>query len=103
MPTTLSIQSAILAVVMVIACLTCIWMVFFFGRRLQTSAYMRTFLLDSVKRQEIESLLRQLHDRAATGPLDPNSPPQNLAILGSYGKMENVCPMKIDLEINARL
>ncbi|GHO61859.1 hypothetical protein KSC_007510 [Ktedonobacter sp. SOSP1-52] len=75
MPATLSIQSAILAVVMVIACLTCIWMVFFFGRRLQTSAYMRTFLLDSVKRQEMQSLLRQLHDRAATGPLDPNFPP----------------------------
>jgi len=55
-------------------------MVFFFGRRLQTSAYLRDSLIEGAKQQELKILLRELHDRALEGPLDPMNPPPN-----SYG------------------
>lgn len=50
-------------------------MVFFFGRRLQTTAYLRDSLIDGAKQQELKVLLRELHDRAMEGPLDPHQPP----------------------------
>jgi hypothetical protein len=50
-------------------------MVFFFGRRLQTSAYLRDSLLEGAKQQELKILLRELRDRAMEGPLDPQNPP----------------------------
>ena len=46
---------------------------------------MRTFLLDSVKRQELETVLRQLRERAMTGPLDPDFPPPP-----QFGNVEQV-------------
>src|SRR2546425_653125 len=53
----------------------CIYMVFFFGRRLQTSAYLRDSLIDGAKQQELRTLLQELHERAREGPLDPRYPP----------------------------
>jgi len=50
-------------------------MVFFFGRRLQTSAYLRDSLIEGAKQQELRILLRELHDKAIEGPLDPKCPP----------------------------
>jgi hypothetical protein len=47
----------------------------FFGRRLQTSAYLRDSLIEGAKQQELKVLLRELHDKALEGPPDPRSPP----------------------------
>src|SRR5262249_24726801 len=69
------ISPSVLAVIVLTACLTCIWMVFFFGRRLQTSAYLRDSLIEGAKQQELKILLRELRDRAMEGPLDPRNPP----------------------------
>jgi hypothetical protein len=57
-------------------CMLCLWMVFFFGRRLQSTAHIRKFLVDNVKNQELAKLLRDLDDARQYG-LDPNDrPPQ---------------------------
>jgi hypothetical protein len=50
-------------------------LVFFFGRRLHTSAYLRESLVEGAKQQELKPLLQELHDRAMAGPLDPSQPP----------------------------
>jgi len=50
-------------------------MVFFFGRRLQTTAYLRDSLIEGARQQELKILLRELHDRAMEGPLNPQHPP----------------------------
>jgi hypothetical protein len=70
-----AIDPGVLSVIVLMTCLTCIYMVFFFGRRLQTSAYLRDSLIEGAKQQELKILLRELHDRAMEGPLDPNNPP----------------------------
>lgn len=67
-------------IIVLATCLACIWMVFFFGRRLQTSAYLRDSLIEGAKQQELKILLRELHDKALEGPLDSRYPPPN-----SYG------------------
>jgi hypothetical protein len=64
-----------LVAVLLCACLTCIWMVFFFGRRLQSTAFLRNSLVEGIKQQELRALLRELHDEAVAGPLDPAKPP----------------------------
>lgn len=69
------IDPSVLVVIVLATCLACIWMVFFFGRRLQTSAYLRDSLIEGAKQQELKILLRELHDKALEGPLDPRNPP----------------------------
>ena len=64
----LSVDPSILVIIVLATCLACIWMVFFFGRRLQTSAYLRDSLIEGAKQQELKILLRELHDRALEGP-----------------------------------
>jgi hypothetical protein len=64
-----------LVVVLLAACITCIWMVFFFGRRLQSTAFLRDSLVEGVRQQELKPLLRELTDKAMEGPLDPAHPP----------------------------
>lgn len=64
-----------LSVLVLITCVLCLYMVFFFGRRLQNSAYLRDSLIESTTQQEMKVLLRELDDRALNGPLDPQSPP----------------------------
>jgi hypothetical protein len=66
---------SVLASFVLASCLVCIWMVFFFGRKLQTSAYLRTSLIEGAKQQELKILLRELQDRAIAGPLDAKNPP----------------------------
>lgn len=70
-----AIDPSILTIAVLSTCLMCIYMVFFFGRRLQTSAYLRDSLLEGAKQQELKILLRELRDRAMEGPLDPQNPP----------------------------
>jgi len=71
-----SLEATILIIITLAACLACIWMVFFFGRRVQTSAYLRESLVEVAKQQELKALLHELYDRAVSGPLDPtDSPP----------------------------
>ena len=60
---------------MLLSCLACIYMVFFFGRRLQTSAYLRESSIEGAKQQELKILLRDIKDKALAGPLDPANPP----------------------------
>lgn len=64
-----------LVVILLAACMTCIWMVFFFGRRLQATAFLRDSLVEGAKQQELKPLLRELDDIAMAGPLDPSDPP----------------------------
>jgi hypothetical protein len=71
----LAIDPTVLSLLVLIACLLCIYMVFFFGRRLQNSAYIRDSLVESATQQELRALVRELDDRALQGALDPNNPP----------------------------
>lgn len=70
-----SFDPSVLAVFVLGTCLACIYAVFFFGRRLQTSAYLRDSLVEGAKQLELKTLLSELRDRAIKGPLDHNSPP----------------------------
>lgn len=70
-----SLEATILIIITLATCLACIWMVFFFGRRVQTSVYLRESLVEVAKQQELKALLPELHDRAVSGPLDPTDPP----------------------------
>ena len=65
----------VLTVFVLAACLACIYMVFFFGRRLQTTAYLRDSLIEGATQQELKPLLRELDDKKLEGPLDVNHPP----------------------------
>lgn len=71
----LTLDSSVLTVFVLVACLVCMWMVFFFGRQIQTTAYLRDSLIEGAKQQELKVLLRELHDKALEGPLDPQYPP----------------------------
>jgi len=75
LPSALVLDPSVLSLLVLIACLTCIYMVFFFGRRLQNSAYLRDSLIEGATQQELKVLLRELDDRALQGPLDPRFPP----------------------------
>lgn len=68
------IQAGLLVVALA-ACIACLWMVFFFGRRLQTSAYLRDTLVSAAKQEQLRNLLRELDERRRVGPLDPSHPP----------------------------
>jgi hypothetical protein len=70
----IAIDPSVLTVVVLVTCLTCIWMVFVFGRRLQSSAYIRDSLIEGAKQQELRVLVRELRDKAIEGPLDPRFP-----------------------------
>lgn len=70
-----TIDPSVLAIVALAACLLCIYMVFFFGRRLQTSAYLRESLIEGARQQELKILVGELQIRAREGPLDPTKPP----------------------------
>jgi hypothetical protein len=69
------LDPSVLSLLVLVACLTCIYMVFFFGRRLQNSAYIRDSLIESAAQQELKTLVRELDDKALQGPLDPKFPP----------------------------
>ena len=71
----LVIDPSVLVVIVLAACLACIYMVFFFGRRLQTTAYIRDSLIEGAQQQELKTLLLELRNRAESGPLDPSRPP----------------------------
>ena len=66
---------AILVTLVLVACLSCLWLVFIFGRRLQSTAFLRDSLVEGAKQQELRALLRELQDHAIAGPLDPSKPP----------------------------
>jgi hypothetical protein len=70
-----TIDPSVLTIVALAACLLCIYMVFFFGRRLQTSAYLRDSLIEGARQQELKILLGELQSRAREGPLEPTKPP----------------------------
>jgi hypothetical protein len=74
-PLPLSWFQLVLTLSALAACIGCIWMVFIFGRRLQISAYLRDYLMTGARQEELEILLRQLNERARTGPLDVKEPP----------------------------
>jgi len=69
------IDPSVLVVFVLATCLACIYMVFFFGRRLQNSAYLRDSLIEAAKQQELNGLQRELLDKALAGPLDGTHPP----------------------------
>jgi hypothetical protein len=71
----ISLTQAVLLVSALAACITCIYMVFFFGRRLQTSAYFRESLISAAKQEELGNLLRGLDEKRRLGPLDEAYPP----------------------------
>lgn len=79
------IDPSVLTVLVLLTCLACIWMVFFFGRRLQTTAYLRDSLIEGARQQELKILLRELHDKAMEGPLDPRQPPPD-----GYGRTDRL-------------
>jgi hypothetical protein len=56
-------------------CMGCLWMVFFFGRKIQTSAYVRASLVNAAKGEELRNLMRDLEAKKVAGPLDPSKPP----------------------------
>jgi hypothetical protein len=70
-----AIDPSVLTVFVLVTCLVCIYMVFFFGRRLQTAAYLRDSLVEGAKQQELKVLLGEVHSRRIEGPLDPSCPP----------------------------
>jgi hypothetical protein len=71
----ISLTQALLLVSTLGACIACIYMVFFFGRRLQTSAYFRESLISAAKQEELRNLLRELDEKRRLGPLDESTPP----------------------------
>ncbi len=71
----ISPTQAVLIVAALSACIGCIYMVFFFGRRLQTSAYLRDSLVTAMKDEDLRNQLRELDERRQTGWLDPAKPP----------------------------
>jgi hypothetical protein len=62
----------------IIACLACIYAVFFFGRKLQDNAMLRSTLVEGMKQQEYSKLLEELRKKADEGALDSagNPPPR---------------------------
>ncbi|MBV8937870.1 MAG: hypothetical protein JO095_18990 [Alphaproteobacteria bacterium] len=71
----ISFTQAVLVIAALSACIGCIYMVFFFGRRLQTSAYLRDSLVSAMKHEDLRNRLRELDERRQTGWLDPAKPP----------------------------
>jgi hypothetical protein len=71
----ISLTQAVLVIAALSACIGCIYMVFFFGRRLQTSAYLRDSLVAAMKNEQLRNQLRELDERRQTGWLDPAKPP----------------------------
>jgi len=71
----LSLQQTSLIIAVLIVAVICIYMVFFFGRRLQGSAYIRDSLVATARQQELRSLLREVDERANEGPLDSEDQP----------------------------
>lgn len=63
-----------LAVLAVLSCLVCLWMLFFFSRRLQGVAYLRGYLLDIARKEEFSRLERELKEEALRGPLAADHP-----------------------------
>ena|SRR6516225_3045645 len=82
---TISYLQAGLMLLALVTCMVCIWMVFFFGRKVQTSAYLRDSLVASAKAEEYRNILRELDDRRQAGPLDPeNQPPRGFEETARY-------------------
>lgn len=68
-------QITLIVISSIIACLLCIYAVFFFGRKLQSSAMLRSTLVEGVKQQELTKILEELIKRGEKGPLDPENNP----------------------------
>lgn len=91
----LSTQQTVLIAGVLMVSVICIYMVFFFGRRLQGSAFIRDSLVSTARQEEIRSLLREIDERCMQGPLDPEDqpppdfgPPQQLWTSGIYVSYE---------------
>jgi hypothetical protein len=70
----ISVMQGILVGASLLCCMVCLWLVFVFGRRIQTSAYMRQSLVVAAKAEELRILKRDLDDRAISGPLSSANP-----------------------------
>ena len=75
LPSAIAIAPCILAIFGLVTCLTCLYMVFSWGRQIQNSAYLRNSLVEGGAQQELKTPLRELHDRAVEGTLGPQCPP----------------------------
>lgn len=64
-----------LVLITLLCCVGCLWMVFFFGRQIQTSAYVRNSLVVAVKAEELDNLMRELQAKRLSGWLDQKKPP----------------------------
>ena len=73
--TDISIVQAALVLVALLCCLVCLWMVFSFGRRLQTAAYLRDSLVYAASAEEVRNRVRELDERKLVGPLNAQIPP----------------------------
>lgn len=69
-----SLGSFILAGLTLGALLACIYAVFYFGRRLQSDAYRREYLVNSVAFQEKNNCLQSLENEKWWGPIDGRNP-----------------------------
>jgi hypothetical protein len=68
---TLSTETALLAGLALGVCLLCLYMVFFFGRKLTLQTHLRNTLVEGTVRLEMDSCVRDLRDKAYSGPLNP--------------------------------
>ncbi len=86
-----SFQTTILTLLFIVALLVALYMVFFFARRLQSAAFLRSSLVDSVQRQVLQELVRELDDRVRRGPIDVNfMPPEGYNVRNLWdGPMYN--------------
>jgi hypothetical protein len=76
-----SFQTTLLTILFIAALLIALYMVLFFARRLQSAAFLRTSLVESVKRQILDDLVRDLDDQTKRGPLDMSDlPPENFPV-----------------------
>lgn len=62
----------IIALAAIVACLSCMYMVFLFGRKVSETTYARPELVENAKRNEYPRLLSELQTRAKNEPLDPS-------------------------------
>ena len=62
---------SILAIFALSACVVCLYLVFFFGRKLQLQSHLRNTLVDGTVEQAVDRSRRMLDEQAYAAPLDP--------------------------------
>jgi hypothetical protein len=72
---TVAIPSYVLAGLALGVCLVCLYMVFFFGRKLTWQTHMRNTLVEGSVKLESDRCIRQLEDKAYSNPLAPDTNP----------------------------